>query len=66
MLLILSGHFHFFVVLELIIAHKANLVLPPTYVPLVPLELEIMAPFWAMFFAPAHLIPSLALKKSMV
>jgi hypothetical protein len=53
-------------VLKLIIAHKANLVLPPIFNPLVPLELEIVTPFWAMSIVLAHLIPSFALEKFVV
>jgi hypothetical protein len=55
-------YLHNFVVLEQIVTHKANMVLPPTSAPLVPHGLEIVAPFWAISIALTHLIPSLALK----
>jgi len=53
-------------VLKQVVTHQTNLVLPPTSIFLVPLGLGIVAPFWAISIAPAHLIPFLDLKISMV
>ncbi len=53
-------------VLEHVVAHKVDLVLPLTSAPLVPPRLKIVAPFWAMSTTLAHLIPSLALERFMV
>jgi hypothetical protein len=53
-------------VLELIVTHQANLVLPLASAPLVLPKLGIMAPFWAIYGVIAHLISSFALEKSMV
>jgi len=54
------------VVLEQIVAYQAYLVMPLTSTFLVLLRLEIMAPFWDIFIALAHLIPSLALERYVV
>jgi len=54
------------VVLEHVIAHQVDLILPLAYAPLVPPWLEIVAPFWAMSIAPTHLIPSLVLERYVV
>jgi hypothetical protein len=42
------------------------MVLPLASAPLVHPRLEIVAPFWAIFVAHAHLIYSLALERSVV
>jgi hypothetical protein len=52
--------------LEHVVAHEGNLILPLAFALLGPLGLEIVAPFWATSVAPAHLISFLALKSSMV
>jgi hypothetical protein len=52
--------------LEQIVAHQVDLVLPITSTFLVLPGLEIMAPFWDIFVVPAHLIPSLALERFLV
>jgi hypothetical protein len=58
-----GSYLHYFVVLEQIVAHMVDLVLAFIFV--IPLfhELEIVAPFWAIFGAPSHLISSLDLKR---
>jgi hypothetical protein len=53
-------------VLEQIVALMVDLVLNPISIPPLLTRLEVMAPSWAIFGAPAHLISSFALERSMV
>jgi hypothetical protein len=53
-------------VLEHIVALLVDLVIDPIFAPLLPIGLEILAPSWAIYGAPAHLISSLSLERSMV
>jgi len=54
------------IVLEQIVAHLANLVPTPISILLFPRGLAIVAPFWAIFDALAHLISSLVLERFVV
>jgi hypothetical protein len=54
------------VVLEQVVAHQVDLVLPLTSTPLVFFRLEIVAIFWAIFGVIAHLISSIALKRYVI
>jgi hypothetical protein len=58
-------YLHYFVALEQIIALLVDLVPDHVSILLFLARLEIMAPSWAISGGPAHLISSLALKKSM-
>ncbi len=57
------AYLHNSMVLEQVVAHHIDLVLPLTSTPLVLPMLEIVAPFWAMSVAPIHLILSFGLKR---
>jgi hypothetical protein len=60
------AYLHNYVVLEQVVADQIDLVLPFASTPLVLPRLEIVAPFWAIFVAVAHLISSLALKRYVI
>jgi hypothetical protein len=53
-------------VMEQIVVLMVDLVLDPISTPPLLTRLQIMAPSWAIFGAPAHLIFSFALERSMV
>ncbi len=57
------AHLHYYVVLEQIVAHQANLVPPHVSALLLPLGLKIEVPFWVIFSVFAHLISFLALER---